>query len=345
MTAPATLDASVLIATYNRAHLLGETLDAFARMRVSSGLRWEVIVIDNNSHDDTRAAVEARQPGFPTDLVYLFEAQQGRSSALNTGIAAARGRLILFTDDDMRPFDGWLDVGCAALVDPDPSIGYASGPIRPIWGAPPPDWLDLTRGDLWGTIGIHDHGTLPFIYEERLKAPMPGNLAIRKSVLEAIGGFRPELGRTNSQVLLGQEGTDLLMRAHAIGIRGRYVPAMKIEHHIPADRLTRSYFRKWWYGRGVSRAILERRQPVTELGLDLRTVPHLLGVPVYMFKSAANHAIGWLVNRVRSKPAAAFRKQMMLMYFAGYVSTRLRERRLPYQSEEDGGEFVGAGRT
>ncbi len=324
------LDASVLIATYNRAEMLGETLDAFARMRVSPELRWEVIVIDNNSTDATRAVVERRQGDFPAPLVYLFERRQGRSSALNSGIAAARGRILVFPDDDMPPRDGWLDAACGPLLGSDPSVGYTGGPIRPIWGAPPPDWLDLTAGDLWGTIGIHDHGPEPFVYEERSKVPMPGNLAVRRSLLDAIGGFRPELGRTDdARVLLGQEGAELLLRARAAGVHGVYVPQMEIDHHIPAERLTRSYFRRWWFGRGVSRAALERMQPVTELGLDLRRVPHVFGVPRYMYGQAIRDAFGWIRERLRRRPVDAFRHQMMLAYFAGYVGARLRERTGP----------------
>ena len=56
------------------------------------GRRWEAIVVDNNSTDDTRAVVERHVAGFPVPLRYLFEAAQGRSSALNAGIAAAQRR-------------------------------------------------------------------------------------------------------------------------------------------------------------------------------------------------------------------------------------------------------------
>ena len=70
------LDATVLIATYNRADLLDETLASLAKMRVSPHLRWDVIVIDNNSTDNTRQVVERRMPRFPVRLAYLFEARQ-----------------------------------------------------------------------------------------------------------------------------------------------------------------------------------------------------------------------------------------------------------------------------
>jgi glycosyltransferase involved in cell wall biosynthesis len=321
------LDATVLIATYNRADLLDETLASLARMRVSPRLRWEAIVIDNNSSDNTREIVERHIPGFPVRLRYLFEMQQGRSSALNTGIGAAQGIVLAFTDDDVRVVDGWLDAATMPLLAADRTLGYTGGPVRPIWGASPPAWLDLARGDLWGTIAIQDHGADPFIYEEGRKVPLGANMAVRRDVFEAIGGFRADLGRTGGRLVLGQEVPELLMRARQAGFRGMYVPAMQVHHHIPAKRLTPGYFRNWWFGKGVSRAALERMQPVTELGIDLRKTPHLLAVPRFMYGSAVRDVAALVRERARGRRERSFRHQMMVAYFAGYFWARWRERR------------------
>ena len=321
------LDATVLIATYNRADLLDETLASLRAMRVSPHLRWDVIVIDNNSSDNTRQVVERHIPRFPVRLQYLFEAQQGRSSALNTGIRQAEGLALAFTDDDVRVVDGWLDAATAPLVSGDKSLGYTGGPVRPIWAAEAPRWLDLGRGDLWGTIAIQNHGPDPFIYEERRKVPLGANMAVRRDVFEAIGGFRADLGRSGGRLVLGQEVPELLMRARAAGFRGMYVPAMQVHHHVPAKRLTRAYFRRWWFGKGVSRAALERMQPITELGIDLRKTPHVLDVPRFMYGSALRDLAGVLRERALGTPEQAFRHQMMLAYFAGYFWARWRERR------------------
>jgi hypothetical protein len=77
----------------------------------------------------------------------------------------------------------------------------------------------------------------------------------------------------------------------------------------------------------VSRAALERRQPITELGLDLRSTPHLLGVPRFMYGSAIRDLFGMTIEAVRGRPEASFRRQMMVAYFAGYAWARQRERR------------------
>ena len=322
-----TAAATVLIATYNRADLLDETLTSLAGMRVSPDLCWEAIVIDNNSQDATRAVVERHMPGFPVRLRYLFEARQGRSSALNAGIREAAGTVLAFTDDDVRVVDGWLDAATGPLLAGDRSIGYTGGPVRPIWGAQPPEWLDLARGDLWGTIAIQDHGAAPFVYEEGRKVPLGANMAVRRDVFDAIGGFRADLGRTGGRLVLGQEVPELLIRARAAGYRGMYVPDMQVHHHVPAARLTPAYFRKWWFGKGVSRASLDRMQPVTELGIDLRRTPHILDVPRFMYGSAARDLTGMVGAGLRRRREAAFRHQMMLAFFAGYFWARRRARR------------------
>lgn len=319
------LDATVLIATYNRAALLHETLESLARMRVREGRTWELIVVDNNSSDDTRAVVERWAPNFPVPLRYVFEGRQGRSSALNTGITVARGRVLAFTDDDVQVAAGWLDAACDALGSEDATLAYAGGPVRPIWEAPPPPWLDPVRGDLWGTIAIQDHGQESFVYEERRRVPLGANMATRREFFETVGSFQADLGRSSGNIVLGQEVPELLMRARQAGLRGLYVPAMEVHHHVPARRLTPAYFRKWWFGKGVSRAALERMQPVTENGVDLRRVPHLLRVPRHLYGAALRHATGWLNATGRRQLPEAFRCQMMLAYFCGYFWARRRE--------------------
>lgn len=310
---------AVLIATYNRAALLGETLDVLARSRTSPRLRWDVIVVDNNSTDGTRAVVESRQASYPVPLTYLTERQQGRSAALNTAIGATTAPLLLFTDDDVRVDEGWIEAAIGALAA---GADYVGGPVSPIWEAPPPPWLDLTRSDLWGTVAILDYGHEPFEFEERKLVPLGANMGVRRSVFDRIGGFRTDLGRTNTRRPLGQEVPELLARARARGLRGVYVPAMRVDHHIPSTRLTRSYFRRWWNGKGYSKAALEAMQPLTELGLDLRTVPHVGGVPRYMVGDALRDLHAYARALITGNTGERMRRAMRLAYFAGFARAR-----------------------
>jgi hypothetical protein len=307
--------ATVLVCTYNRADLLAETLDRLALSRTS--FPWNVIVVDNNSTDQTCSIVASRVASYPVKLIYLFEPRQGKSNALNTGLAATDAEIVIFTDDDVRVSEEWVEMSCRAMLD-DPAIDYTGGPVLPIWEQPRPPWLDEHRSDLWGTLAILDYGPQPFIFEDRRRVPLGANMAVRRRLIDRIGGFDPKLGRTGKS-LLGQEQAEFFCRSRAIGARGQYVPAMSLEHHVPARRLTREYFRKWWYWKGVSRSRLEQRHTVTELGVDLSAVPRIGGVPRFMFGTAARDAIGWLWALVTLDRTERMRRQMMLSYFAGYV--------------------------
>ncbi|MQA31889.1 MAG: glycosyltransferase [Luteitalea sp.] len=309
---------AVLIATYNRAALLGETLDCLAASR-PPGFAWEVVVVDNNSTDGTRAVVESRQASYPVALRYVRETRQGRSAALNTAMAATTAPLLVFSDDDVRVDAGWLETAAAALSQ---GWNYVGGPVRPIWEARPPRWLDLTRSDTWGTIAILDYGAEPFVFEDRRRVPLGCNLGVRRSVIERVGDFRVDLGRSNGKLLLGQEVPEWLARVRAAGLRGLYIPGMVVHHHIPARRLTKEYHRKWWIGKGYSRATLDLIQPVTDQNIDLRRVPHVGALPRFMFTDAVRDVVAYIRALLTGNTEERFRRAMRLAYFLGYVKAR-----------------------
>jgi hypothetical protein len=199
----------------------------------------------------------------------------------------------------------------------DPSIDYTGGPVRPIWEAPCPAWLDLERPDLWGTLAILDYGPEPFVFEDRRRVPLGANMAVRRALIDRVGGFDPELGRKGDS-LLGQEQAEFFCRSRAAGARGLYVPAMGLQHHVPAKRLTKDYFRRWWYWKGVSKARLERRHPITELGIDLRQAPTVAGVPRFMIGSALRDAVAWMGAGLSRDALERMRREARLCYFAGY---------------------------
>lgn len=324
---------AVLIATYNRAALLGETLDLLAASAVPPGLTWEVVVVDNNSTDQTRSVVLSRQSGYPVRLRYVFERQQGRSSALNTAMAVTAAPHLLFTDDDVRVAPGWLAAGAAALAG---GWDYVGGPVNPIWESPPPRWLDLTRSDLWGTIAILDYGRDAFAFEDRRRVPLGANMGVRRSLIERVGGFRADLGRSSGRRVMGQEVPELLSRARSAGLRGRYVPAMAVDHHVPSARLTKTYYRRWWSGKGYSKALFEALHPITELGLDLRQVPHVGALPRYMIGDALRDLFGYARAVVASDECERFRREMRLAYLAGFIRARGLLRRPAYHQPPDG---------
>jgi glycosyltransferase involved in cell wall biosynthesis len=277
------------------------------------------VVVDNNSTDDTRSVVESRQAHYPVVLKYLFESRQGRSAALNAGIAATTAPILLFTDDDVRVERGWLVSGARTLAH---GADYVGGRVLPIWETAPPEWLDLSRSDLWGTIAILDYGPDRFVFESRRRVPLGANMGIRRAVIDRVGPFRSDLGRTAGRRVLGQEVPELLARARAAGLHGIYIPDMTVHHHIPASRLTKQYFRRWWIGKGYSKAILERVQPITEKGLDLRNVPHLGAIPRFMVSDALRDIAAYLRALITGDVRERSRREMRLAYAFGYIRAR-----------------------
>src|SRR5207248_10554183 len=165
--------------------------------------------------------------------------------------------------------------------------------------------------------------------EERARVPLGANFAVRRSLIARTGGFDTNLGRNSETLLLGQELPEFFARTRDVGATGLYVPNMRVQHHVPARRLQPEYFRRWWYGKGISRARLEAAHPVTELGLDLRTVPTIAGIPRFLFGSAVRDTLRWINAWLRGNLGDRFAAETQLWYFCGKVSERLRRLRIP----------------
>lgn len=320
------MDATILICTFNRAGLLADTLRSLAGMKVDPRLRWEVLVVDNNSSDNTRAVTEQSAASFPAPVRWLFEGRQGKSHALNTGIHAAAGDVIVFTDDDVQVAPDWLEAGVRPLLERT-DIDYTGGPVHPLWESQPPAWINGRPGILWGPIALVDYGPEPFIFEDRQRIAMGVNMAVRHSLISRVGGFHPDLERSGTS-LMGQGQAEFFFRTRAAGVRGLYLPGMKLNHHVPASRMTRNYYRRWWYWKGVARARMQALHPISELGVDLRTAPHIAGVPRFMWGSAVRDVMGWLSATARGNAARQAEHEMMLAYFVGYASNGGRKRAL-----------------
>lgn len=333
------MTVSVLIGTFNRCRLLAATLDSLAAMRVPPDLWWDVIVVDNNSADATRAAVESRIPAFPVPLRYLFEPQQGKSYAINKGLAASTGSIVAFTDDDVQVDTEWLAAALAPMST-RPEIHYTGGPVLPLWETSPPAWILGDSGVLRGPLALLDYGTAEFVFEDRQRIPVGVNMAVRRSAIDRVGGFHARLDRRGNS-LSGQGQAEFFFRTRSAGLRGLYVPGMRVHHHVPAARMTIAYYRRWWYWKGVARAHMEDWHAVSELGLDLRAVPRLLDVPRFMWRSAIEDTVGWAGAILSGQERRRVEREAGLAYFAGYLAGR-RNRGIAETAENPGDRAFAA---
>ena len=276
---------SVLICTFNRARLLRQTLMALQAAHQPAGCRVETIVVDNASQDNTMAVVAecARDRRLP--IVYLREAQQGKSFALNRGLAHADGDVVALTDDDVLPSPDWLDRIVAAFRARD--LSFVFGKVAPLWGVlPPPELLTPRAQGIWGPLAIVDYGDQPVEYvadrnDQRL--PIGANLAFARHALVAVGGWRTDLGKVNNTLISGEDH-EIFMRLRRHGLyAGSYDPLMTVRHYVPASRLTRRYFRRWFYWHGKTQALmLHDLFPNVNMG----RVPYVAGVPRFLYRQA-----------------------------------------------------------
>jgi len=318
---------SVVIATYNRAADLRETLQSLAGLRPQGA--WEVIVVDNNSTDATQAVVDEARAGFPAALHYVFEKEQGRSPALNAGIRRAQGDIIVTTDDDVRVEPDWLDRAAEALESL--ACDYVGGRVLPIWGAPRPAWLPDRGGKHWAVVALLDYGAEPIEFGSRV--PLGVNMAFHRDAIDRTGPFDPHTGR-KAGTLLGQEVREWCIRARTAGVRGCYAPDLVVRHVIPASRLNKAYFRRWFYWRGVSRAMLYERSGLDmeapeRTTIDFRNVPHVLGVPRYLYRRTLVSAWRAAVSYSRGDALEGFDHELWLWFFLGILSHRFRHRGRP----------------
>jgi glucosyl-dolichyl phosphate glucuronosyltransferase len=336
---------TVIIATYNRAAQLDDTLHYLAR--VTTVQPWDVLVVDNSSSDDTPSLVARRARDFPVPLRYLLEPTQGKYAAMNSGIRASRGEIIAATDDDARVAPDWLDRAEAGLLER--RCGFVGGPVRPLWDGQPTAWLDQQSAVVQKVIAICDHGPIPREYGVRLGWPLGVNVAYRREVFERAGLFDPSLGR-KAGTLRNQAQREWHLRARAAGITGFYLPDMIVDHRVGADRLQKQYFRRWYYWHGISRAKLYWR-----FGLDpeepealqyTQPLPQVAGVPRRLFLKAVRSLRSWAWRSFRGESARAFEYEMWLCFFAGLTSECRRLSHLSFgtASAEDATRRQGADR-
>jgi glycosyltransferase involved in cell wall biosynthesis len=238
------LKISVVLCTYNRCRSLANTLQSLAASELPDAVEWEVLAVDNNSDDRTRETIEDFCRNYVPHFRYVFERQQGKSFALNTGIREARGDILAFTDDDVIVEPTWLDNLTRALQS-GPWVG-AGGRVLPEQGFSPPRWLAIDGPySMGGVLALFDRGDKPGQLDW---APFGANMAFRREMFEKYGEFRTDLGPPPSE--LRGEDTEFGYRLMAAGEHLWYEPAALAYHKIPANRIRKGYFLNWWFGFG-----------------------------------------------------------------------------------------------
>ena len=296
----------VIVPTYNRSSLLRNTLESLLRAPVPPGLQVAIIVVDNNSKDDTATMVKTMQQDAALPIVYVQETKQGLSHARNAGIAVGDGNLVGFLDDDEEIEQAWY--GVIAREFADPRLSFIGGPYLPNWVSAVPDWLPPGYHAAIGAIPPKPRAAFDKDFSGNL---MGGNAVFRRAVFERVGTYATRLGRSGKG-LLSEEDAEFYRRIQAAGLHGMYVPDLAILHYIAPERLTRSYHRRWAYWRAVSQGILDRelREPVA----------YLFGLPRHRIGRAARSLLSIPRDRMRKDgKGRAFADELAVWDLIGFV--------------------------
>ena len=244
---------SIIICTYNRDKYIYNVLKSIAGNDFSPK-KFEIILVNNNSTDNTEVECKRFQSDFPqTEFHYFIEKNQGLSYARNKGIKEATGDILIYVDDDATVNKEYLQT-YYSFFEQQPSAMAAGGPVIPVYETQEPKWISHFTLRLITGYLYKGNNRSEFKGNEY---PGGGNAAYRKSVFEKIGFFNVDLGRKGDS-LMGAEEKDIFDKMRSSGTKYYYLPGAILYHIIPETKLTTAYFDRLTYSIGKSEQMRTR---------------------------------------------------------------------------------------
>ena len=238
---------TAIICTYNRAKYIGPLLESIAANDLAKSA-YEIVLVDNNCTDNTRAVCEAFAKAHKdVQFRYVLEPEQGLSAARNKGIKEAKGDVIVYIDDDALVDTDYLRT-YAEWFEAHPETMACGGPIEPLYETKEPSWMTpYTKALLTAWMNYGDK------VREYPKGRYPGggNAAYRKEVFDKVGLFNTALGRKGGN-LMGSEEKDIFDKMHSLGMQVLYLPTPILHHIIPQAKLEPDYFNRLTTQIGIS---------------------------------------------------------------------------------------------
>lgn len=273
---------TVAICSWNRAALLRETLQQMTHLEPDDSFDWELLVVDNNSTDETPAVLAEFAARLP--LRPLHEPKPGKSNAANLAVKEARGEYILWTDDDVLVETNWVREYVAAFRR-YPNAEVFGGRIDPWFEGTPPRWLKDGFGTVAGCYAAidlnHPSGVAPETFY-----PLGASMALRRSS-HLRHAFDPRIGPQPGSSIRGEEWM-LVRELRREGAQVVWVPDAIARHFIPRDRQTESYLRNWFRGHGELAAMMG-----TKRGRELS----LFGRPAWLWRQWVEHSFRSRIGR------------------------------------------------
>jgi glycosyltransferase involved in cell wall biosynthesis len=280
------MNISVIIPTYNNYFRLKKTLFSFKNLIIPYNVKWELLIVDNNSSDFTKRTIEEFINKLP--IKYIFEPKQGISYAKNAGLQHAIGKLVIFTDDDVIPCENWLKTYWQEYLL-EPNGLFWGGPVISDFEIPP---LDMNLISL-GPPSVKGLNWGEKKRELNLNEFFLGaNWAAPTEVVKNIGGFNIELGLNAipGKFFAGEE-TELMERLKNKGLKPTYIPDCSIRHFVPKSKMTIEHI--------AARAEATGRFSA-EWVLSSSSVS-IFGVPRWIWKKAITLWLKSKINKILNK--------------------------------------------
>lgn len=230
---------SIIVCTYNRGGLLQGCLESLAEQTLEASM-FEVIVVDNNSTDNTLEIAGLFAKTTPNIRIFT-EVILGHSHARNRGWREARGEYVAYIDDDAKASPDWCERILHAFKTVTPTPAAVGGQIHPFYEVPPPSWFtDDFEIRTWG-------GNAGFLELPRARYGFSGsNMAFQRKILERHGGFSSRYGIVDGTLRMGED-TEFFNRIYDEEPNFWYDPLIKVFHLVPKRnfkviyRIGRSY--------------------------------------------------------------------------------------------------------
>jgi GT2 family glycosyltransferase len=247
---PAPVSLDVVICTYNNAALLDRTLAALAKQVVPAGVRWSVLVVDNNCTDDTPAVVDAyAAQGAIPGLRRVAERTQGLTPARLCGVRQTTADWVAFVDDDCLLREDWV-AQAAQFARKYPYCGAFGGKVVLDWETPPQKYVTKYG---WA-YAQQDHGD----DVKEVACLVGAGVVLNRQALVQAGWVERQLlaDRIGKRLVSGGD-VEIALRIRGAGYALLYHPGCVLQHLIPARRTTRPYLLNMTYGLGISQVLAD----------------------------------------------------------------------------------------
>lgn len=289
---------SVVVCTYNRCGLLEQVMKTLTSQTLL-GDQFEILVIDNNSKDNTPTVVAHIIKEKPKiSIRYILETKQGLSHARNRGWNEAKGEYIAYIDDDCKAPKQWLEVAKRIIDQYSPAI--FGGPYYAFYNSPKPKWFKDSYAS--HTLGEKSH---PIGHDEFVSG---GNIFFRKSLLQKIGGFDPKLGMMGNKIAYGEEtALQIYARDSMPNELIYYDPELYVYHLVRPEKMSLKWILRQQFSHGrYSFLIFQNRKN---------------GV-IYTYKIYA-HFVLVVVTITYNLIKTPFRDKKQFPYFENYLYERI----------------------